>query len=985
MLLGEDFFFPLGSTKALSPQSDPTSMFYRNSAMPVGTIQQHTTNNNGSKRILGFDAFALRSTRHDGAASEEQQQRLSTTTEESSVESTNSGFFPAPGLTWKNSPLSNNLGGQPPFVASSTSAANLSFARSNNSVDSNGGVRLLRLSSPLLPAWFPWIPTKSQIMSLKLTELKEACSQRGLFKTGNKNVLQDRLWEWTTEHQIQHQARLNGDFLTNWFEEDSNFEEPDALLLERRKQQREEERNNKETHNNSMDDATNKSRTPNSLAEWSRSVDTEKFKQKRQEIHRQKRIGKKTNASNNNRHDHVDSVAATKEYLRKLSNAMKSSPSSPYASNKDTRELYEASKKADQLGEPELAIELLESLLEITPKDARLYRRLSRMHNDQGNADIARATLQKGLRLLPHNAWLWHGMGQLELSKGRTDYAIRCFQRAIKEDPAFAHSYHAWGIHEFSNGQIAKAMKIFKKGIEYSPTNHRLHHALGDLYRGAKLMEDAERSYKRALAEGPEVSHGFALSALACVAYEQGKVDEARRWLYRSIENNNGRHAQGWLALAQLEEAEGNVEKALTVCEASIIRYEHGLIAARNRYKRGSYRNRNATAKDWKSKRQISSSEDHERFQDPTATSEVQKGLLKSIPRYRSGDKFLGVFRHWARLEGRYGSFDGANRVYERASAAFPWNHQISLDWARYHAKLRNVGKARSLYGEACNRASSHHADPYREYAAFEMSLGEFEQARTILFKGAQAVTRSSSEDHHRSLGLAQLYVTWAVCEWHLGDIPRVEVLFDHALRLTNAGSKEASELRSFVLFLMAQLEYYEREEYYLAQHCIGLLLKENSMPGGNLASVWKLWAKVARELGNAKMEEECSREAKRCYLHRRRMLEGDGSATSATSALDTMNMLKGSQNLKILMRQQPWHDKLQALRGQREGSDVHDSTTAFGAFSDFYSSIRIPKKRIMNRNTSKWETGKEVEKEAEIPMEEVATEAATSEVTNSL
>eukprot|EP00536_Pseudo-nitzschia_multiseries_P008855 jgi/Psemu1/288074/fgenesh1_pg.234_\ len=994
MLLGENAFVPLGSSTSPASYTKPSSFrsdgeAFRREPIIDGSSSSGCDRDRNRNRVLGF-RFELHSTRHrhDSAASEEQQQQQQqqqrTTRSGSGDEfesskhqhrysgsSSTSRFFPAPGLTWKNSPLSRDAksgggggGDNHGDVSFFASAPGFSAPTKQR----NGGVRLLRFpSSPLLPAWFPWIPTKSQIGSLKVKELREACTQRGLAKSGNKAVLQERLWEWTTDHQIQHQARLSGDYLTNWFEEDSDTNDPNAFLSERRKQDTEQQLSGETPSNNSKMNSNMNSKmnsekdeligkrqqyeftedvmtptetetetekrqtinggssTPNSLAEWSRSVDTEIPEATKEYL---------------------------KEYLRKLTNAMKLSPSSPDApNNRDAMELYGASKKADQLGETDLAIQLLESLLEMTPKDARLYRRLSRMHNDKGNPNVARATLQKGLRLLPDNPWLWHGMGQLELYHGRTDYAVRCFQRAIQEDPAFAHSYHAWGVHEFSNGQIAKAMKILKKGIEYCPTNHRLHHALGDLYRGAKLLKDAERCYKRALEEGPPVSHGFALSALACVAYEQGDVDEARAWLYRSIETNNGRHAQGWLALAQLEEAEGNTEQALTVCEASIIRYEKELVDAHKRYKSGSKRvmkhlkNPNRFQRGTQSGTQSDGSPiniNPTKFDDDS-DSDSETVLLESIPKYRSGDKFFGVFRHWARLEGRYGTYDGANRVYERASSAFPWNYKISLDWAIYNAKLQNVGRARTLFGEACSRASTHNAEPYREYASFEISLGEYEQARKILFRGAQAVTRSSNGGLGSASrqGLAQLYVTWAVCEWHLGNIPRVEVLFDHALRLTEIGSKQGSELRSFILFCIAQLEYYERDELYLAQHCIGLCLKENSFPGGN-APIWKLWARVSRDMGNSHMEDECWNEAQRCGMLPNEEESKEEGGTTA-SAIDTMNMLKGSQNLKNFMRQQPWHDKLQAVRG---ADDSSSSTSSSSSLQDFYSSIRIPRTR---------------------------------------
>jgi len=951
MLLRDDSFFPAG-TKSVAASRASTESIRRGID---GAKIEGTSHKNREGRVLGFDLFELHANRPDSPAGAENQ--VSATTGASRDDS--EGFLPVAGLNWETSPLSSNTNANDEGEPSFSPAAATQSKSTGGITKSNTGVRLLRYSSPLIPAWFPWIPTKSQIMTLKLKELREACSQRGLAKSGNKDVLQERLWGWTVEHQMQHQARLLSENF--WFQEVDDNDTNSFLSKQTRQEQ---ERNKDRRTEGDYSETNNENNTPNSLAEWSRSIDTEKLTQKRQEIHRQKRVGKNpdafhTSSSPSTRSDmskntnnfkskrkHTESPAATKEYLTKLSNAMKTSPSSPYASNRDVRELYDASKKADQLGEPLLAIELLESLIKLTPNDARIYRRLSRMHNDQGNLNVARATLQQGLRKLPHNPWLWHGMGHLELSQGRVDYGVRCYQRAIKEDPAFAHSYHAWGIHEFNNGQIAKSMKILKKGIEYCPTNHRLHHALGDLYRGAKLPKDAERSYRRALEEGPPVSHGFALSALASVAYEQDNVEEARRWLYQSIETNEGRHAQGWLALAEIEEAEGNVEQALKVCEASIIRYEKGLIEARKRYKRDSRRMNQHPhgSSDSKLKREQKRHGGHREgfefdksFTDPTESKEVERGLLKSIPKYRSGDKFLSVFRHWARLEGRYGLYDECNRVYERASIAFPLDHKISLDWARYHANIQSHLASRH-FAEACNRSSNKDAEPYREYASYEMSLGEYEQAQTILFRGAQTLARSQGGvTGRKQLELARLYVTWAVCEWHLRNTSRVEVLFDHALCLTEVGSDEGSELRSFVLFCMAQLEYYERKELRLAQHCIGLCLKENSLPGGN-APIWNLWAKIARGLKNSRLEEKCKNEAKLCKM---RLEDPNEDEREGSSALDTMNMLKESQNIQNLMRQEPWFDKLRAVR--MSWFDNNDESSTRSSFSKFYSSIILP------------------------------------------
>ena len=77
--------------------------------------------------------------------------------------------------------------------------------------------------------------------------------------------------------------------------------------------------------------------------------------------------------------------------------------------------------------------------------------------------------------------------------------------------------------------------------------------------------------------------------------------------------------------------------------------------------------------------------------------------LLHTVPKYRSGDKFVHVYRNWARLEERYGSFESVDRVYERARIAFPNDYKLLLSWAQYHSNIRNHDKARAIFQDACN------------------------------------------------------------------------------------------------------------------------------------------------------------------------------------------------------------------------------------------------------------------------------------------
>lgn len=167
--------------------------------------------------------------------------------------------------------------------------------------------------------------------------------------------------------------------------------------------------------------------------------------------------------------------------------------------------------------------------------------------------------------------------------------------------------------------------------------------------------------------------------------------------------------------------------------------------------------------------------------------------------------------------------------------------------------------------------------------------------------------------------GMAELFNAWAVCEWHLNNLSRAEVLFDHALRLVGPG-EEGSALRSYILYSIALLEY-ERGEYHLAQHCICLCLKENMMPGGN-AKVWDLWARLAQGMGDRQLAQQCYKQSS--ISDRRGEASGStrGSMMSALNDPDLSAVAK--TDVRKMMRKDPWHYAIFDLEASEDADDSY-------------------------------------------------------------
>lgn len=485
------------------------------------------------------------------------------------------------------------------------------------------------------------------------------------------------------------------------------------------------------------------------------------------------------------------------------------------------------------------------------------------------------------------------------------------FRRATKRDPTFPNPYHALGTLEHTHGNIRAALTVIKEGIKHCPHNHRLYHALGDVYMDANMLDLAEEAYLAGLQHAPHWGKSFFYTSLSFVSYAQGYTRDARTLLRQSLEVNGGMHAQGVIALAQLEESEGNIQEARKVYRDAISRYE------KKRRKRSPYR---------KKTKKLSLEED---INNVFATSSLVDEKGKQYSRSYAGDKWINVFKSWARMEEIHGTYETTHIVFSKAARLFPSNISLLIQWAELQADNGDDEKARLLYEAACHRVGGRSAKPYRLFAEFEMKRKHFAEAQSILFRGAQAVAEQSSEsdtcDKSGLSGLARLFHTWGVCEYHLRSHSRSEQLFDDALRVTGS-DEEDSTVRSLILYSMARLEF-SRREYLLAQHCIGLSLKENLLPGGN-SLIWKLWSEIAQRMKNKHLVTRCKDQAALRWEEERGGTISDLSRLlgerDANSSNDGRLPERTGSAMKDMFRKTPWYSKVCTPSGRMDKDWYH-------------------------------------------------------------
>mmetsp|Transcript_7149 Transcript_7149/g.13562 ORF Transcript_7149/g.13562 Transcript_7149/m.13562 type:complete len:836 (-) Transcript_7149:98-2605(-) len=722
-------------------------------------------------------------------------------------------------------------------------------------------------SSSSVPEWFPFAPTRRQIERLKVMELRDACQERGLAKNGKKADLQERLMEWTNDQHrqtvlernaLRNKSLLGGNPLEDVIQNEllADAVPPPVVPAEKRELSIAE----KFSSDQEVDDYV------------------EPLINRRKALLRSKNLSfiktKKSERVNDDGDDDVDeedselvededlilalNLQPTKDYLTDLKKTFDKNVSKA-PNNYQVKQLYQKAKAADQVGDVKSAKKYLLQLQKVTPQDTRVIRRLARLESQEGNVDKAKKILQSALRSMPKSGDLLQGLGQLEVTCGNSQKARQYFREAILSSPKFPNPYHALATLEHSEGNIRVATAILRLGLKHCPTNHRLHHALGDLYREANMLDLAEKAYQKGLRcveleaeeSGKCLDWGksFLYTALSYVYYDKGDIAECRKWLRKSIDSgNNNMHSQGWLGLAQLEESQHNFEQARKIYEEALTIYER------------------------------------------------HRGVLnvgkrrKHLKPPKLGDKWIHVYFSYARFEEKYGSDENVNNVYNRVATLFPKNYEVLVRWATFQRQRGRRDRAAALLELACKRAGNKDPKPYRLYAEFQMSAGDFKRARSILFLGAQSLSEFP-DNPKQNEELARLFHTWAIVEWHLNKLDRTESLFDHSLRLV-----DGAENRALVLYSIARFLFNARKDYVLSQHCICLSLSETLTPDGS-PGIWSLWAKVADAMSNMDLKEKC--------LLQLETLEAQES-TKMTFDVST-------HGLHGMMRRAPWQRKLLA------------------------------------------------------------------------
>ena len=210
------------------------------------------------------------------------------------------------------------------------------------------------------------------------------------------------------------------------------------------------------------------------------------------------------------------------------------------ADKEDVPYLIENAEILFNSGEVELARNIYRAILKTGESSEVAYSGLSACADRDGLVDqaiqfawdsVAFAPNQKGYQLL----------AQLLVQQGRDNEAAQALQRAIKQLSNLSAQdkgeyYKMIGNCQSRLGLMNDAERSYKKALEMSPASDEVQSNLGSLYLEQGQVTEAKRCYQDALAANPNNDKAWVGLGLCCVT--EGDKESAHDAFARSLEKN---------------------------------------------------------------------------------------------------------------------------------------------------------------------------------------------------------------------------------------------------------------------------------------------------------------------------------------------------------------------------------------------------------------------------------------------------------------
>jgi predicted O-linked N-acetylglucosamine transferase (SPINDLY family) len=189
---------------------------------------------------------------------------------------------------------------------------------------------------------------------------------------------------------------------------------------------------------------------------------------------------------------------------------------------------------AAQVGQREVAVELIRRALAIEPNYPTALSNLGKILRDMGRYDEAIAACRQAIALDPNFAEAYSKLGVALRDQGRLEEAVVAFRQAIALEPKDPEPYCNLGVALKDQGRLEEAIAAYRQALALNPNMVEAYHNLGNELREVGQLDEAIAAYRQALALRPDcvADHSNLVYTLHFhPGYEAEAIaEEHRRW-----------------------------------------------------------------------------------------------------------------------------------------------------------------------------------------------------------------------------------------------------------------------------------------------------------------------------------------------------------------------------------------------------------------------------------------------------------------------
>jgi tetratricopeptide (TPR) repeat protein len=182
-------------------------------------------------------------------------------------------------------------------------------------------------------------------------------------------------------------------------------------------------------------------------------------------------------------------------------------------------------------GERQRMLDAYRRAIALDQKYVRAHHVLGQLLAALNDLDGAIDELETVAKLDPKNAVVYYDLGHARYRKGMLEKAAAAFRTGTQVDPSDVQCYLGLGSCLYLQGELRQAIDVFEQAINIQPGDPHARYNLGNALRDRGELDAAVVAYRAATRLAP--THAAAQSALVDALLSQGDVQgaaDAARW-----------------------------------------------------------------------------------------------------------------------------------------------------------------------------------------------------------------------------------------------------------------------------------------------------------------------------------------------------------------------------------------------------------------------------------------------------------------------